>query len=454
MPRPAPLIADYGEAQRLLPDYDHYLGPSRVTVAGLTGQTHVAALCVQKVAEAGRRQRERGVTDGTEVFAWSDLSLISTGANGAALLREFLRAERGLDEPEHSALMEEAWLRVGCPPFWQPVILRTIYGRPAIPISGDVNQLTNQLIRSRLADEFRPRSGVLEPVVRANRSSPAFVLPSVDEELNGRLIWSSASVDVRVKTHTLAVLMAYEVEGIWRAFDSSLPAAFRPPFPLSCSNFLNLLLLYDLYKSNPTESECSLHDFVTCARHAATFQLGDNGYRRMYDWIVKHFGQQHAGAPVGRVALAQTVVNWWTTYKIWPSPVTRLPTRRPPTQPIPILPLFLLRQFAHEIERVSSKPCEWLSTRVRGSTWLTISPADEELACFPPTLASLAWRVRWVLGGIPHHPPRSTPVHNLNTRRPTAGAGQRECTVPFTRWRRFEQGWRAAERGSKASMVE
>lgn len=72
----------------------------------------------------------------------------------------------------------------------QPVALRTSYGRPTIPISSDINQLTEQLVRSRLADEFRPRSGVLEPIVRENRLSPAFVLPSVDEELDGRLVWS------------------------------------------------------------------------------------------------------------------------------------------------------------------------------------------------------------------------------------------------------------------------
>lgn len=42
------------------------------------------------------------------------------GANGAALLRQFLRVEAGLhDEPEHSALMEEAWLRASCRPYWQ-----------------------------------------------------------------------------------------------------------------------------------------------------------------------------------------------------------------------------------------------------------------------------------------------------------------------------------------------
>ncbi|BGP08467.1 hypothetical protein JCM10049v2_004314 [Rhodotorula toruloides] len=357
MPRPAPLIADYGEAQRLLPDFDHYLDPSRVTVAGLTGQTHVAALCVQKVAEAGQRQRERGVTDGTEVFAWSDLSLVSTGANGAALLRQFLRVEAGLhDEPEHSALMEEAWLRASCLPFWQPVALRTSYGRPTIPISSDINQLTEQLVRSRLADEFRPRSGVLEPIVRENRLSPAFVLPSVDEELDGRLVWSepfiahfvrfsgdfmlrlpniglvavdvalpssgfdrSADVVVRVKAHTLAVLMAYEVEEIWRAFDTALPANVRVRFAYTCFNMLNLFLLYDLYKSNPNESVCSLHNFATYAQHAATSWLGADGYRRMYDWIMQHFAPRQSGSRFGREPLAETVVNWWTTYKTFPS---------------------------------------------------------------------------------------------------------------------------------------
>lgn len=142
---------------------------------------------------------------------------------------------------------------------------------------------------------------------------------AVDVALPSSDFGRSASVDVRVKTHTLAVLMAYEVEGIWRAFDSSLPATFRPPFPLSCFNFLNLLLLYDLYKSNPAASVCSLHDFAACARHAATSWLGDDGYRRMYDWIIKHFGQQHAGATFGRDAWAEQFVNFWTLYKVWPS---------------------------------------------------------------------------------------------------------------------------------------
>ncbi|GEM09947.1 proteophosphoglycan ppg3 [Rhodotorula toruloides] len=196
MPRPYPLIADYGEAQRLLPDFDHYVGPNCVTVAGSTGQTHVAALCVQKVAEAGRKQRERGVTDGTRVFSWSDLLLVSTGANGAALLRKLLHG----DEPERSALMEEAWLRAVSPPFFQPVILRTSYNCPTIPpMSGDIPQRLTELVRSRLHDELRPRSGVLEATIRKYRSSPYLVVPSVDEDSHGTLIWSEPFIGHRVE---------------------------------------------------------------------------------------------------------------------------------------------------------------------------------------------------------------------------------------------------------------
>lgn len=78
-PRPSSQIADYHEAQRFQDTYDHYLKPGLVTVAGLTGQNHVAALVVKTVTEAGQEQRKRGVTDGESVFAWSRLRLPPSG---------------------------------------------------------------------------------------------------------------------------------------------------------------------------------------------------------------------------------------------------------------------------------------------------------------------------------------------------------------------------------------
>ncbi|BGP32471.1 hypothetical protein JCM10296v2_004252 [Rhodotorula toruloides] len=46
--------------------------------------------------------------------------------------------------------------------------------------------------------------------------------------------------------------MAYEVEEIWRAFDTTVPANVRMRFGYTCFNMLNLFLLDNLYKSNPT----------------------------------------------------------------------------------------------------------------------------------------------------------------------------------------------------------
>lgn len=243
---------------------------------------------------------------------------------------------------------------------------------------------------------------------------PNIGLVAVDVALPSSGFDRSADVVVRVKAHTLAVLMAYEVEEIWRAFDTALPANVRVRFAYTCFNMLNLFLLYDLYKSNPNESVCSLHNFATYAQHAATSWLGADGYRRMYDWIMQHFAPRQSGSRFGREPLAETVVNWWTTYKTFPSlsnerlsaahreshrqeaaallrdvfalvhtlvspfevhccpseltdlplarrlPVTRLPTRRPPTRTVPILPLFLVtvmpsstRQVERRMERRS-----------------------------------------------------------------------------------------------------
>lgn len=125
------------------------------------------------------------------------------GANGAALLRKLLRSGC-------TPLMEEAWLRARCPPFYQvscvhrigaesklrtlftqPVILRTFYVGGAIHAAFqgmNLHEQLEELLRSRLADEFRPRFGVLRPPV--HHPSSAIVLPSVDQDSNGSLIWS------------------------------------------------------------------------------------------------------------------------------------------------------------------------------------------------------------------------------------------------------------------------
>lgn len=149
---------------------------------------------------------------------------------------------------------------------------------------------------------------------------PNVTLVDVNLPLPSSDFGRSASVPVPLKTHRLAVLMAYEVEQMWRAFDRSLPANIRPSHNYAWFNVLNLLLLHDLHKARPDRPECSLSDLATFARHAAMYWLGAGGYRRMYDWIMQYFApQETTEARVGRKSLAVTIVNMWIRYEVWPS---------------------------------------------------------------------------------------------------------------------------------------